>query len=244
VERFISRRRRGGPPSAATSNRDLSTIRSFYSWCTAKGFVEVSPAVLVHAPTRHRRQPKPIPDGVWQAWWGSELPDGLRLVLGLGFYGGLRRAEIMGLHTRNIQGRKIVDFVRKGGGEHTVPLADMTDILVDRLGGTVGDPQLLWDVLGDSVRRGGWVVKYVVRDPQELNRRINKWSIKSGLPRFTPHQLRHSAASNLVRAGVPLHLTASLLNHSNIQITMGYVSSGGEQLAEWKKSLVNDNKLS
>jgi integrase/recombinase XerC len=57
------------------------------------------------------------------------------------------------------------------------------------------------------------------------------------LPPITPHQLRHSAATNLVRAGIPIHLVSSLMNHSNVQTTMGYVSSGGEQLAEWKRKL-------
>ena len=33
---------------------------------------------------------------------------------------------------------------------------------------------------------------------------------------FTPHQLRHSFVTNLLRAGVPIHLVSVLANHSAI----------------------------
>jgi len=43
-----------------------------------------------------------------------------------------------------------------------------------------------------------------------------------GIVDFTPHDLRHSAASRWVMAGVPLAAVAGFLGHSNIQMTMRY----------------------
>lgn len=240
VETFIHRpRQRTATPAPATVNRDLAACRSFFGWCAERGLVDKSPADLVHGPTQRKRQPRPIPDDVWVSWWRSDLPDGLRVALGLGWFGGLRRAEILAIAPDQLVDGKIVNFVRKGGGEHSLPLTDMVDVLVDRLPSVAVDSHLFWGAVERQQEHAGYgrLVGWACGDPQEANRRLLRWSTRARLPKFTPHQLRHSAASNLVRAGVPLHLVSSLMNHSSMNITMGYVASGGAQLAEWKRGL-------
>jgi len=44
----------------------------------------------------------------------------------------------------------------------------------------------------------------------------------SGLHRITPHGMRHSYASQLVMAGVPLKAVQELLGHADIRTTMRY----------------------
>jgi integrase len=53
------------------------------------------------------------------------------------------------------------------------------------------------------------VVKYLARDLAE-----------AGLPRVTNHSLRHSAASLLLKEGVPLPTISAILGHSTIRVTM------------------------
>jgi integrase/recombinase XerC len=238
VEGFVRRVRTNGKTgSASTIGRDVGMVKSFYEWAVAQQWVDHNPAAGVHGPTRRHRQPRPVADSVWKQWWESDLPPGLRVCLGLGFYGGLRRAEMVSLQAKQFRDGKIVNFVRKGGGEHSLPLRDMTEIVVDRLGGVVGDPKLFWHELDAARRAGGKLVRWRVDGPDEVNRRIKRWQHRMELPPVTPHQLRHSCASNLVRSSVPIHLVSSLMNHNNVQTTMGYVSSGGEQLTEWKRQL-------
>lgn len=237
VEAFIHRpRRRTATPAPATVNRDLAACRSFFGWCSERGVVDKSPADLVHGPTQRKRQPRPIPDQVWVDWWRSDLPDGLRVALGLGWFGGLRRAEIVAIAPDQIVDGVIVNFVRKGGGEHSLPLRDMVDVLTDRLPAVAVDADLFWRAVANQADASyGRLVGWSCGDPQEVNRRLVRHARPRQLLPFTPHQLRHSAASNLVRVGMPLHLVASLMNHSNVQITMGYVASGGAQLKEWRR---------
>ena len=45
---------------------------------------------------------------------------------------------------------------------------------------------------------------------------------KAKLPRIRIHDLRHSFASNLVTAGVPLNVVQELLGHKDIKMTMVY----------------------
>lgn len=51
------------------------------------------------------------------------------IVLGLAFFGGLRREEITRLRvdTVDVGRRRLVSFVRKGGGEDTLPIGTMLD---------------------------------------------------------------------------------------------------------------------
>jgi integrase len=241
VELFVGRPRRGGmTPAAATVNRDLVALRSFFQWCVNKNLLADSPAALVHGPPIKNRQPRPIPDGVWVQWWDGRLPESLRLALGLGFFGGLRRAEIVALTSDQMQDGKIVNFVRKGGGEHSLPLADMIEIVADRHPQVAGKLDLFWAALAERKRHDGKLLGWRLPGPDEMNRRISTYARRNDLPLFTPHQLRHSAATNLVRSGVPIHLVAGLMNHSDVKMTMRYVASGGEQLSEWKRTL-NDN---
>jgi site-specific recombinase XerD len=50
---------------------------------------------------------------------------------------------------------------------------------------------------------------------------------------YTPHQLRHSFVTNLLRSGVPIHLVSRMANHSSTAITMRYVKAGASELREW-----------
>ena len=56
---------------------------------------------------------------------------------------------------------------------------------------------------------------------------------KLGHHPFTPHQLRHSCATNLVKAGVPIHIVKQVMNHRDIQTTMGYVKVASSDLSDW-----------
>lgn len=44
----------------------------------------------------------------------------------------------------------------------------------------------------------------------------------AGIPLYTMHDHRHTAAVHLARAGMPLHLLQQQLGHANIAMTMRY----------------------
>jgi integrase len=56
-------------------------------------------------------------------------------------------------------------------------------------------------------------------DPDRVNRKIQDLTEEAGLGRWTPHELRHSAASLLLAQGVPLKTVSELLGHSSIRVT-------------------------
>lgn len=256
IEHFLQRprggRAKGETASAATQHRDASCIRGMYEWCVNSGLIVRNPAALVSTPTIRNVAPKPISDDAWKLLQeATRLAD--RVALGLMFFGGLRREEVTRLRTSHVDlgNRRLCNFVRKGGGEGSLALGTMLSVFERRLPhlGAAdfwpdfqravseqagGDFVLGWSDLGRPQKRPADCTLEVGQlDPQHLNHWLDRICESVQAPRCSPHQLRHSTATNLIRAGVPLPIVSSLMNHSNVHTTMRYVRAGGDELGEW-----------
>jgi site-specific recombinase XerD len=234
VEAFTARHRRGGAAAApATVANELAVLGSFYRWGQARLGWGSNPAVLAGRPKVHNRQPRPVDDDTWLHVWTQPMRDRARVALGLGYFLGLRRAEMIGLMAGQVWNGALVNFTRKNGGEDRIDYADlfahwsafMPWLEVERLEGPLatlarggGERPLLW---GTRVR------------PERVNKAMAQWLVQCGLASdaFTPHQLRHSFATNLLRSGVPLDVACDLCNHASPAVTMRYIRTSGGRLA-------------
>ena len=71
-------------------------------------------------------------------------------------------------------------------------------------------------------------------DPRNALRSVKAAARKAGLPDIGVHTLRHSAASAMLEAGVPLHTVSEILGHASVQVTgdiYGHVSTEGARSA-------------
>ncbi len=57
-------------------------------------------------------------------------------------------------------------------------------------------------------------------NPSNVSRSFERLVEQAGLPRITPHGLRHSCASLLMQAGVPVKAISERLGHSSVNITL------------------------
>jgi integrase len=57
--------------------------------------------------------------------------------------------------------------------------------------------------------------------PDSLNTAFKKACKKAGVPRLSPHGLRHTAATLALARGVPPHVVQERLGHADISITLG-----------------------
>ncbi|MBA2413165.1 MAG: tyrosine-type recombinase/integrase [Burkholderiaceae bacterium] len=237
VEEWVMRDRRkrgardGGPGSPATRARDLTVIKAFYGWLSARGHVHRDLGALLVAPKISNRQPKPVPDDVWCEVYPQLAPTA-QVTMGLMFFAGLRRAEVAALQGEHFDSGMLRNFPRKGGGDDTLPYADMLGIIGDHLphllcGHTSLQTQKQWRA---RAVQGGSIFNM---RPDDLNAAFARWLAPTGHS-FTPHQLRHSCATNMIRAGLPLDLVSWLLNHASIATTMRYVKVSGTRLSEWR----------
>jgi site-specific recombinase XerD len=259
--RFLTRPRGGraaGKTAAdATLAKDVSILRAFYDYLHAHELIERNPARLLVAPTVHNSSPRAIPDETWAKLWRSPLNDEARVTLGLGFFLGLRRQEIVQLKPSHLLMEKqcltaIVAFPRKGGGDHTLPAGELFQVYEDFLP-HLGVERLydplwrLWRDARESKRR--WLLPWRetvlstrqgVRagelDPHHVTRHLKLWLAEADMDNaFTPHALRHSAATNLFRAGLPAPLVREVMNHTSLSTTTRYMATGGTALRDWRK---------
>jgi integrase len=112
--------------------------------------------------------------------------------------------------------------VRQATGKPPYPDADDHTPIIPRLRGSSIHPmsrQALSRVVVDAIRSG---VDYL-----EIQ---GNYQEARGLARATAHWLRHTAATETLRATGDLRLTADLLGHSDIRITQGYTRESLERL--------------
>jgi len=238
MELFVTRTRgrKERSPAPATVALEVTILRSFYQWCWEQGWAGEHLARALHGPRIPHRDPKPISDQDWMRIWSRDLPPRTRVVLGLAYFCGLRRYELWHLQTAQLGEHAVHDFIRKGGGEHThrwdQPMdvyersATLRPLLIDR--------RLLTDSIV-QLRSSGtqWVCEGRGRG-LHINT-FNVWwrrQMPSGIT-TTPHMARHSCATNLVRACIPAPLVMGYMNHTSMDVTMGYVRAQGSELGEW-----------
>lgn len=259
IEAFMGRPRRGGIiGSPATQDRDRIAIGVFYRWMLMRGLVSSNPIGDVGVPRVNNRQPKAIPDPVWVQLWESELPDEDRVWLGLGFYVGLRRREIASIAPHQVDTVRglLLNLERKGGNEDAVEWMQMAQIVSDGLPHLLPNPTD-WTALVASQARMRAGERCLITldtpasptalqrasftdprlpDPSILNKRLTQLLRRSGIPKdqwFSPHAMRHSCVTNLLRCGVPIDVVSDVVGHNDIDTTRRYIKSAG-RLTDWR----------
>ena len=148
-----------------------------------------------------------------------------------------RSSEVSGLRVGDVLFDKNLIVIRrqifpgKGGlitkatknrKERRVPILDALRPVLERLtaGKEPGD-QLL------TGPKGGVLTTATVRDATNWDQLV----IDIGLPDLTRHGLRHTGATWLADAGVPLHVLQDFLGHASIETTRGYLHPDDRHLA-------------
>ncbi|MCW3843695.1 tyrosine recombinase XerC [Micromonospora yasonensis] len=150
-----------------------------------------------------------------------------RLLLELLYGTGVRVSEACGLDLTDVdQARRVVRVLGKGGRERAVPYGvpaqRALDAWLDR-----GRPALAGPGSGSALllgARGGRL------NPTTARRVVAGYAAAAGLPRTTPHGLRHSAATHLLEGGADLRAVQELLGHSSLASTQIYTHVSVERL--------------
>jgi integrase len=153
----------------------------------------------------------------------------------LGLTCGLRPGELLGLCWEDVdldQGRLRVSRAvsRVGGTVQLGPTKTTSSRRQLRLPAAAEDAlrqhrtrqQEQQDLMGSHWQDLGLVFptgRGTLLDPANLRRSLRTVTEQADLGRWHPHELRHSAASLLSAAGVPLEQVADVLGHANTRVT-------------------------
>lgn len=193
-------------PSARKSM--LASLRSFYKWAQRTGLITADPTLGLRRIATPEGLPKPIPEvALQQALAAADKETTLMLLLGA--YAGLRRAEIAGIHSDDITDMGLM-VKGKGRKVRRIPIHPIL-------------AAALVDVKGYAFP-GRW--DGPVNPDYVANR------LEAVLPApHTAHSLRHRFATQTYRACKDIRVTQQLLGHSSIQTTVRYVMVDEDALA-------------
>lgn len=242
--RYRRSKAEGAPkkPLAARTRYDmLASVCRFFRWAVSERLLLADPTGRIELGTRLRFQPGNVLSED-EARALLEAPDtdtriGLRdrALLELLYSTGLRRAEVAALELADIDfaGGTVFVSCGKGGRSRVVPLGERAAAVLRRYVETarphfVRRPAVaaLFLAAEHCGNTGNHLSAAAIKD------RIGILARRAGIARnITPHALRHSLATHLLRAGASLRHVQAILGHARIDTTEAYTHLAVEDLA-------------
>jgi site-specific recombinase XerD len=232
VLEYLDYLRRDRDNGASAVNRQVTVLRNFYRAMVAMGHLEARDNPMAYFPKiKAARRKLPVTLNEEEVRRLIERP-GVGTVLGLRdrammtlLYGtGIRASECAGLTERDIDwNERTIHVIGKGGHERTVPLNDEVVHILKQYRMARGP--LKADEPFFRSREGGALSRNAIYERVRTNgrrARIEK--------RVSPHRLRHTFATHLIRKGVGLVTVRDLLGHRLITSTQIYIHLTAQDL--------------
>jgi integrase/recombinase XerD len=217
---------------ASAVNRTVVVLRRFYCAMVAMGYLEHNANPLAAFPSI-KAVPRKLPISLSQEQVSRLLsepkPDTIiglrdRALLALLYGTGIRASECASLHNNQVDLKQLTITVRgKGGNERVIPLNPQLGSLMDAYaharGPALATAPFFRSRFGRLLSRGG------------VYERVRIWGQRSHIGvTLSPHRIRHTFATHLVRAGVGLVTIRDLLGHRLITSTQIYLHVTADDL--------------
>ncbi len=222
----------------ATVARKVAAIKSFFQYMQAEGSIKTNPTESLESPRVGRQLPKPLSvtevDELLEQPLKRNSPEARRdrAMLELLYATGLRVTELVSLNIDDVNMSPPHPYVRcmgKGQKERTIPIheqaaASVVDYMNDGRAGLVKnrtESALFVNRRGERLtRQGFWLI-------------LKQYAREAGINKpVTPHTLRHSFATHMLRGGAPLRNVQELLGHANISTTQVYTQIANEHVRQ------------
>lgn len=222
----------------ATIARKVAAVKSFFAFLQAEGATKSNPAESLASPRVGKSLPKPLTvqeiDELLEQPARRNSPEGRRdrAMLELMYATGLRVTELVSLDLDDLDlmsEQPHVRLVGKGNRERQIPLLEQTvhEVLEyirfarPRVVGARNEKALFVNRRGERLtRQGFWLI-------------LKSYAQEAGIKAtVTPHTLRHSFATHMLRGGMDIHKVQELLGHANISTTQVYTQVSREHIRD------------
>lgn len=221
---------------AVSVNRKISCLRSFYKYMVRNELVTKNPMDRISSLKTKKKLPlfleqKQMENLLDQMEFGDDF-SGVRdkLVIELLYCTGMRRAELMGLKSANVNYQKgELKVLGKRNKERIIPLSNAVLSLIEdyetlrssHFTDPIEDVFLLVNDHGKQMSDG-----FVYR---KVNRYLR---LVTTIEKKSPHILRHTFATHMLNNGADLNAIKELLGHANLSATQVYTHNSIEKLTQ------------
>jgi integrase/recombinase XerD len=218
---------------ARSSARQLSALRGFFRFLVRERAVAEDPTTLVDRPRLSRKLPRVLSFDEVERLLAAPDPSTDRGVLHAAmlhvmYASGLRVSELCALRLSDLDTQRgLVRARGKGGKQRLVPVGEVALSHAARYLREVrprhappGDSTLFYSTRGSGrfTREGFW-------------RMVRRYATGVGIvPLPSPHKLRHSFATHLLRGGADLRAVQAMLGHADLGTTEIYTHVAQDHL--------------
>lgn len=214
--------------------RNISCLKSFYKFLIIEKITIQNPAESLFIPKTKKSLPTTLTEEEVFKLLDINLIDNFsyrnKAMLELMYGSGLRVSELINLKLQDVDlNQDIVRIFGKGSKERIIPLGEYaTEALKEYINKyrssmlkKYNNDYLFLNNHGNQMTRQGFfkIIKGIAKE-----KNINK--------SLSPHTLRHSFASHLLKYGADLRTIQELLGHSDISTTQIYTHITNEQLKQ------------
>ncbi|MDD4874652.1 MAG: tyrosine-type recombinase/integrase [Dehalococcoidales bacterium] len=227
--------------AAVSRGRKLATLKSFFRYLTSEGRVKVAPTATIKMPKTQQKEPSYLTEQEYKRLLRTVQKNATKyfkardtaiitMLLGM----GLRLSELTELDVGNVNFEDgTIKVTRKGNQERILPANDEVMITLNRYlksreNATAQQPLFLSK---RNQRIGNGSVWHLVK------KYLKQAQIEKD--KLSPHTLRHTFATTLLRQGENLLTIKELLSHRNLRTTERYLHINGDDL----KNAVNKISL-
>lgn len=196
------------------ANRTLGLIKQVFKFGVQRDILDTSPAVAIDKPAKEKRRDRVLSEAEIRTFWRglerASMGGDLRIALKLCLVTAQRRAEVTGMHQREIDGDwwTISKERSKNGKAHRVPLSPLAKQLISEASGD--------EYLFPSPRKEGPIEARALINALAKNRNVLSDD------RFTVHDLRRTASTRMAEIGVSRFDIGKILNHTDHEVTAIY----------------------
>lgn len=227
IEKYI----RSLNKSSKTISHVISSLKSFYNYYMRMGNIKSNPTDEIDRPKIEKKIPEFLTleevSSLLNFEVNNEFEARNKAILELLYSSGLRISELTSLELSNIDlDECLVRVMGKGSKERIVPLGDYA---IDALKEYIYFYRPMLNKNNSSYvflnNRGG------VLSRQFIFKVIKDECIKKGIRKnVSPHTLRHTFATHLLKNGADLRIIQELLGHENLSTTQIYTHLTNDKL--------------
>lgn len=233
---YISHLKADREYASTTVARKVAAIKSFFHFLVAEGFIKDDPTATLDSPRVKKYLPRAISqqdvERLLDEAAKKDAPRSLRdrAILELLYATGMRVSELVAMNVGDVDmASASVRCFGKGDKERVIPIYERA-VQALELYLSKGRLYLL--------RNAEQKALFLNQRGERLTRQ-GLWLIVKGYVKeagiqvpVTPHTLRHSFATHMLRGGADLRNVQELLGHANIATTQVYTQVSNERLRE------------